>query len=128
MIKGMLPKELEEAFRRRAMGRYGYTKGAVSRALEDAIKLWLRYDYEENDEEKANNKAFESLSEELESKHAGMYAVIAGGRLVAVHTSLREALQSESRYSHRLIFKIGEKPSPKVRLGWRAKISPAGTI
>jgi len=108
------------------MEKYGYSKGAVSKALEAAVKLWLRYDFGTSDEEEANNMAFESMMGELESKHPGMYVVIAGGKLVAVRSSLREVLLNEGGRSHRLIFKVGEKPPSKVRLGWRTKVKPAG--
>lgn len=108
------------------MEKYGYSKGAVSKALDAALRLWLRYDYHLSDEEEANNTAFESTLGELESKHPGMYAVIAEGKLVAVHSSLREALLTKGGHSHRLIFKVGEKTPSKVRLGWRAKVKPAG--
>jgi len=107
------------------MERYGFSKGAVSKALEAAVSLWLRYDYEPQGEEEANNKAFESMRTELESRHPGMYAVIAGGQLVSVYRSLAEALPAGVRHSHRLVFKIGERPA-KVRLGWRSTIKPLG--
>ncbi|MCP8307177.1 MAG: hypothetical protein H3Z53_08555 [archaeon] len=127
MIKGSLPKELEEMFRRKAMEKYGYSKGAVSKALEAAIKLWLRYDYESTDEEESNNRAFESMVNELEANYQGMYVVIAGGKLISAHRSLDEALKvKEGRYTHRIIFKIGEKPVQRVRLGWRVVAKPVG--
>jgi len=127
LIKGSIPKEIEEIFRRRAMEKYGYSKGAVSKALEAAIKLWLRHEYEVTEEEKLNNKAFEEILNELEAKFPGMYAVIAKGQLVGVHKSLEEALKTNIKEeSHRIVFKIGEKPKPWVRLGWRAKLKPVG--
>lgn len=126
MIKGSIPKELEEAFRKRAMERYGYSKGAVSKALEAAIRLWLRYDYELMDEEMSNNRAFESMVDELEANYRGMYVVIAEGRLVSVHRTLDEALKVErGRYRHRIVLKVGEEPVRRVRLGWRVR-RPAG--
>jgi tRNA 2-selenouridine synthase SelU len=127
MIKGSLSKELEEMFRRKAMEKYGYSKGAVSKALEAAIKLWLRYDYESTDEEECNNKAFESMINKLEEKYKGMYVVIANGKLISTHKSLSEALKvKKDRYKHRIVFKVGEKPTKKVRLGWRVTTKHAG--
>jgi len=128
LIKGSIAKEIEEIFRRRAMEKYGYSKGAVSRALEAAIKLWLRYEYELKEEEGLNNKAFEEVVDELEAKSPGGHAVIAEGKLVGVYKSLEEAVKTRVKEgaSHRIIFKIGEKPSPKVRLGWRAKVKSVG--
>lgn len=128
MIKGSVAKDLEELFRKKAMERYGYSKGAISKALEAAIKLWLRYDYELSDEEEANNKAFESSVDDLEVKYPGKYVVIANGRVVDVCDSIEEAFKvgSGSMRFHRIVFKVGEKPALKVRLGWRAKLKPAG--
>ncbi|MEM2123130.1 MAG: hypothetical protein QXE79_05800 [Candidatus Bathyarchaeia archaeon] len=60
------------------MEKYGYSKGALSKALEAAIRFWLRYDYESTDEEESNNRAFESMMDELEEKYQGMYIVITG--------------------------------------------------
>jgi len=124
MIKGSIPKELEEMFRRKAMEKYGYSKGAISKALEAAIRLWLRYDHEQMDEEELNNMAFESMIDELEEKYKGMYVVIAKGKFVSAYKSLDEALkvkEGERGCSHRIVFKVGEKPVKKVRLGWRAR-------
>ncbi|MEM2935728.1 MAG: hypothetical protein QW231_00945 [Candidatus Bathyarchaeia archaeon] len=130
LIKGSVKKEIEEIFRRRAMEKYGYSKGAVSKALEAAIRLWLRYEYELKEEEKLNNDAFEEIVGEVEAKFSGMYAVIAEGRLIGVYKSLEEAMKTSVKEGspHRVIFKIGETPKPKVRLGWRAKLKPAGAI
>lgn len=123
-----MSKELEEAFRRRAMEKYGYSKGAVSKALEAAIKLWLRYEHDLSSEEEANNRTFETIVNELEAKHLGMYAVIAGGELIAVHKTLDEALKigAGEAYSHRIVLKVGEKPALKVKLGWRTALKPVG--
>jgi len=128
MIKGSIPKKLEEMFRKKAMEKYGYSKGAISKALEAAIRLWLRYDYDLADEEESNNRAFESMKEELEEKYQGMYVVIADGRLISVHKTLDEALKVEGgKFSHRIVFRVGEKPVRRVRLGWRTKTRHAGS-
>lgn len=121
----MIPKELEERFRKRAMEKYGYSKGVISKALEEAIRLWLGRDDELVSEEESNNRAFESIIGELEERYRGKYVVIAGGKLVSVHESLEEALSAErGRYSHRIVFKVGERHAGRVRLGWRTR--PAG--
>ncbi len=129
MIKGVLPRELEERFRRRAMEKFGHSRGAISKALEAAIRLWLRYDYELTDEEEFNNRAFEYLIGDLESKYPGMYIVIAEGRIISAHNSLEEALKmGEEKHNHRIVFKVGERPFERVRLGWKASIRPVGHI
>ena len=40
-IRIQLPDELERLFREMAMKRFGYVKGSLSRAAEEAIRKWL---------------------------------------------------------------------------------------
>ncbi|MFQ6074857.1 MAG: DUF5678 domain-containing protein [Candidatus Bathyarchaeia archaeon] len=123
LIKGSLSKELVELFRKKAMERYGYSRGAISKALEAAIELWLQHEYEFNDEERKNEEAFEKLKDSLEKEYSGMYVAIAGGELVAVGETLQETLEKSDEVKpgvgHRLVFKVGEEYPERVRLGWR---------
>ena len=41
-IRGMVANETEEKFRCLAMRRYGYGKGSLSKALEAALRQWIR--------------------------------------------------------------------------------------
>lgn len=38
----VLDKEINDAFRTAVAKKYGYHHGALSRAIEEAIKLWLQ--------------------------------------------------------------------------------------
>jgi hypothetical protein len=40
-LKIYIPDELETAFRKRAMDRFGYGKGSISMAARTAIALWM---------------------------------------------------------------------------------------
>ncbi|MCR4368717.1 MAG: hypothetical protein NUV67_02305 [archaeon] len=40
-IKFQIEEKKAKRFRKRAMGSYGYSKGAVSKAANNAIDLWL---------------------------------------------------------------------------------------
>ncbi len=40
-IRGIVPREEEEKFRRLAMKKYGYGKGSLSKALEEALSIWI---------------------------------------------------------------------------------------
>ena len=42
VVYGEIDKELEKKFRIKVVERYGVQKGAVTKALEEAIKLWLK--------------------------------------------------------------------------------------
>jgi len=41
-IRGVVSEEVEEKFRRLAMERFGYGKGSLSKALEEALSHWIR--------------------------------------------------------------------------------------
>lgn len=41
-LRIQLPKELERLFREAAMKRFGYGKGSISQAAQEAIRKWLR--------------------------------------------------------------------------------------
>ncbi len=40
-IRGVVPKEIEERFRVLAMRKFGYGKGSLSKALEEALEQWI---------------------------------------------------------------------------------------
>jgi len=130
IIKGSVPKAVEEEFRKRAMERYGYTKGALSKALEEAIKLWLRAETECSGEEERNNEAYVRLRDEINDKYSGKYVCIADGKILTVRDTLKEVYEevrgAGGTASHRLIFRAGERAPEVVRLGWRASREHAG--
>ncbi len=41
-IRGVIPEELEKEFRKLAMKKFGYGKGSLSKALEEALKEWVK--------------------------------------------------------------------------------------
>jgi len=40
-IRGIVPEEVERKFRRLAMTKFGYGKGSISKALEQAVRHWI---------------------------------------------------------------------------------------
>jgi hypothetical protein len=52
-LRIQLPDELEKLFRKMAMKRYGYGKGSLSRAAEEAIQRWVAF------QSQAEKKEFE---------------------------------------------------------------------
>lgn len=42
IVRGVIPEELEKRFRKLAMEKFGYSKGALSKALEEAIRDWTK--------------------------------------------------------------------------------------
>jgi hypothetical protein len=41
-IRGVISKEAEDEFRRLAMKKFGYGKGSLSKALEEAVRAWIK--------------------------------------------------------------------------------------
>jgi hypothetical protein len=41
-IRGVIPEKLEKEFRKLAMQKFGYAKGALSKALTEAVKEWIK--------------------------------------------------------------------------------------
>jgi hypothetical protein len=40
-IRGVVPRDAENKFRRLAMKKFGYGKGSLSKALEEALSAWI---------------------------------------------------------------------------------------
>ena len=40
-IRGVVTANIEESFRKLAMKKFGYKKGSLSQALEEAIRQWI---------------------------------------------------------------------------------------
>ena len=41
-IRGVVAKDSEDKFRQLAMKKFGYGKGSLSKALEEALTAWIR--------------------------------------------------------------------------------------
>ncbi len=44
LVKVMVPEQTEERFRKSAMERFGYCRGSLSKAAEEAFNLWAEDD------------------------------------------------------------------------------------
>ncbi len=40
-VRGVVSEDVEDRFRRLAMKRFGYGKGSLSKALEEALQQWI---------------------------------------------------------------------------------------
>ena len=43
-IRGVVEAAIEEDFRKMAMKKFGYGKGSLSKALEEALRQWIQTD------------------------------------------------------------------------------------
>ncbi len=41
-IRGVVTSDAEERFRQLAMKKFGYGKGSISKALEEALDVWIK--------------------------------------------------------------------------------------
>lgn len=64
-LRVQISKETEKKFREAAMRRYGYGKGALSNAAEDAFQRWLAITREEPQFRGDPVKAIEGILEEV---------------------------------------------------------------
>lgn len=42
-LRGSVTEKAEERFRKLAMKKFGYCKGSLSKALEEAVDNWIKY-------------------------------------------------------------------------------------
>jgi len=127
-LKIVLPKALEERLRREAMKRFGYGKGAISRAVEQALRIWLKpsgTSSELLDEERErSDELYRKLRGELESKYYGKMVVLTSQGVIASGDDL-ESVCKEVRgrdYPHMVFIRVGEPHAPRRMLGWRVSM------
>jgi hypothetical protein len=41
-VRGVVSREVEKEFRKLAMKKFGYRKGSLSKALEEALRHWIQ--------------------------------------------------------------------------------------
>jgi hypothetical protein len=46
-IRGSISLEIENRFRKLAMKKFGYGKGSLSKALEEALSIWINFSEKE---------------------------------------------------------------------------------
>jgi hypothetical protein len=111
----VIVRGLDEKLHRKFKAEAALKGISLSKALEEAMRTWLRS--ESNmvavDENEANNLAYESMKDQLNSQYRGKYAVFCGGKFLGATDTLEEAgaLARRSSTSPRkaLVAKIGEK-------------------
>lgn len=129
VIKGAVPDELERKFREAAMKRFGFGKGALGKALEEAIYLWLSQaecGSRVDEERRINNEAYRRVVNELVSdENKGKYCVLCYGKIAAAGDTpleaARKAMEAFPEAEHLLVFQVGGEAAKRRRLGWRIR-------
>ncbi|HDI74694.1 MAG TPA: hypothetical protein ENF55_01920 [Thermoprotei archaeon] len=115
VVKKIDEKKLRE-FKAEAIRR-GLT---FSRALEEAIDLWLKRSVLETDLD-VNNRAYLRMKDNLD-KYKGRYVVFAHGKFIGAYSSLEEvgrALKAiKPRPRHAIVLKVGYDHKVERDLEW----------
>jgi hypothetical protein len=86
-------RKMDEKLHRRLKAEAAIRGMTLSSALEQAVRMWVRTEDRArgDDETESNNRAYESMKDELGRRYRNKYVVFAGGRFLGCAESLREA-------------------------------------
>ena len=123
MLATRLPRYLQEEFEHHAC--FVFNHDSIAQALSEAIELWLARHRKTlvEAESTANDRAYETLREELEHEYKGKWIVIAHGQLQGIGDSLAEVDQLASTASDRIVIQVGEDRPREIDLGWQMALA-----
>jgi len=129
IIKANIDEDLRRKLWEKAFKKFGYSKGAISLAIREAVKRWVQENEVNNEVESErilNNNAYLRLKEKLKREYDGQYVLIAKGDFIAAAKTFDEIVKiADARVpdaKHRLIFKVTqEEKRRRGRLGWRIR-------
>jgi len=127
VLKVSINDELDKKLRAQAYQVYGNSKGALSRTIEDALKMFLYLPIKNPNPTMGENiQIYEKMKEKLVEKEFGKFALILNGEFVGVFDSWegaqKKVLKMHSNAEHGLIWQIGVQRKKRARLGWKLKI------
>ncbi|MHA1266863.1 MAG: DUF5678 domain-containing protein [Candidatus Helarchaeota archaeon] len=129
ILKGEISNKINQEFRKLAMQRFGYEKGAISKALEEAIIKWIMSQRSKNDPEQKerieNNSIYAREKRRLFKEYPNKYVLICKGTIAGISDDLSPLIEkTKNQYpdaNHCLIFKTIRQERQRVRLGWQMK-------
>ncbi|MHA1651236.1 MAG: hypothetical protein ACTSYB_13665 [Candidatus Helarchaeota archaeon] len=129
ILKGEISEKINQEFRKLAMQRFGYEKGAISKALEEAILKWIIEQRGNSDIEQKerieNNVVYIRERKKLFREYPNKYVTICKGTIAEVgddfFTTLEKTKTKYPNVKHCLIIKTAKKERQRARLGWRIK-------
>ena len=122
-IKGSIPKELDDEFRKEIAKRFGLRKGALSKALEEAILQWI----ENRHDIKSINKdmPYKNFKDRLMQEYPNKFIIMKDDEILEVADSIIQASQqARKNYPEIKNFTlIHTVPTKHYRrqLGWRMR-------
>jgi hypothetical protein len=82
---------------------------------------------EQKPDQDKNLAAYREQQAALEAEHRGEYVAVAGGRVVGIYPDFDTACAAVTRYRHKLVFQIGDRPDVStIRLS--SPIRKLGTL
>lgn len=122
-IKGTIPEELDTKFRKEVAHRFGMRKGALSKALEEAILQWIENKH--GFKPSSQSGSYNTFKDNLIRKHPNKYIITIDGEVLIVADSVIEATQMarKKRPEVTKFTLIHAVPKSKFRrqLGWRVR-------
>ncbi len=130
IIKGEIPENINQEFRKLAMERFGYEKGAIGKAIEEAIIKWImdqkNRETEEENERLINNKFYRENKKRLYMEFPHKYITICKGTIAETGEDYFSTIQkTKEKYptvKHCLIINTEfETKRRRAGLGWQMK-------
>lgn len=123
-LKCVIPDELDKAFRMEIGRRMGIRKGAISKAMEEAIRRWLENEPMKPNKTKLRNHSSDALRERVLTEYSGQYVVIKDEEIVAANESIveatRQAQKARPEVKKFVLIHAVHKSRTEKRLGMRA--------
>lgn len=124
-IKGSIPDDLDAEFRREVARRCGMRRGALSEALEQAIRQWIDSNDDQGITRKNEKIVYSELKSQLIKSHPEKYCIIKENEAIVIADSIIEATKAaRSKYPEYRNFKIIHtvpKGERRAQLGWRIR-------
>lgn len=127
VLKVSIDEKLDQKLRERAYQMYGNGRGALSKTIEDALKMFLYIPLKDITPQMSKNvEIYNKMKRELEENEFGKFALISDGELIGIFDSWEdaqhEAIIKKPYAEHGLIWQIGVRRKKKAKLGWKLKV------
>ena len=122
-IKGSIPKELDNEFRKEVAKKFGLRKGALSKALEEAILQWIENRHDVRSFKK--DTPYKNFRDRLMQEYPNKFIVMKDDKILEVADSIMQASQqARENYpeikNFTLIHTVPKKHHRR-QLGWRMR-------
>ena len=123
LLKTSIPEELDNKFRKIVARKFGAKRGALKKAIQEAIIIWLENELI-NSQLKADKGS--SISRQvIIDKYPGQFVLLAGEQVAGHGSSMREAVKkAHEEYPKGTEFTLIHavpKIQRKAQLGWRIR-------